>query len=160
MTLDYLHRYTIPAAFALLPPRMDSPDARVLLLAIGLQESKFAHRVQVRGPARGFWQFEQGGGVAGVFAHPRTGVYAGAVCQALAEAPTVPDAYAALAHNDVLACALARLLLWTLPGPLPAVTDAEGAWTQYLAAWRPGKPHPATWAAHHLGAQAAVGNVL
>ena len=66
MTLPYLLRYTLPSAFALLPPAMDTPDARVLLLAIGLQESKFSHRLQIGGPARGYWQFEQGGGVRGV----------------------------------------------------------------------------------------------
>lgn len=48
-------------------PSMDSTEARVMLLAIGLQESRFINRFQIvqgkpgaKGPARGFWQFEQG----------------------------------------------------------------------------------------------------
>lgn len=45
-------------------PSMDSVRARMMLLAIGLQESRFEHRRQLgNGPARGFWQFESGGGV-------------------------------------------------------------------------------------------------
>ena len=29
-----------------------------------------------------------------------------------------------------------------------AVDDADGAWECYLRTWRPGKPHPETWAAY------------
>jgi hypothetical protein len=78
-----IHRilhYTLPAAAELLPPAMmKSPRAWAMLLAIGLQESKFLHRRQVVdakkhtfGPARGFWQFERGGGTAGVLQHTKT----------------------------------------------------------------------------------------
>ena len=63
-----------PAVYAetmqLLPAKMDSPQARAMLKAIALQESRFEHRKQIGGPARGFWQFEQGGGVRGVLNHP------------------------------------------------------------------------------------------
>jgi len=48
----------------------------------------------------------------------------------------------------------ARLLLWTLPSALP--TTADEGWTQYLDAWRPGKPHPATWAGHWATADLAI----
>lgn len=48
-------------------------------------------------------------------------------------------------HNDVLAAVFARLLLWTLPDALPDVHSYEDGWHQYVSAWRPGKPHPATW---------------
>ena len=34
-------------ALRLLPPAMDSKEARVMLYAIGLQESRFTHRAQV-----------------------------------------------------------------------------------------------------------------
>ncbi len=48
----------------------DTPEGRLMLLAIGLQESRFEHRRQLgNGPARGFWQFEAGGGVKGVMTH-------------------------------------------------------------------------------------------
>ncbi|WP_199533145.1 hypothetical protein [Thiopseudomonas alkaliphila] len=59
----------IDPALALLPARMKSKKAVVMMLAIGLQESRFIHRRQIKGPARGFWQFEKGGGVYGVLNH-------------------------------------------------------------------------------------------
>ena len=43
-TADYVARHVLPAAFALLPPQMDSPQARAMLMAIGWQESRFSHR--------------------------------------------------------------------------------------------------------------------
>ena len=66
------------------------------------------------------------------------------------------ELHAALEHNDILACGIARLLLWTLPGKLPGPDEAEKGWQQYLAAWRPGKPHQATWAANFAEAVKAV----
>ena len=46
----------IKPAFTLLPSRMRSREALVMLLAIGLQESLFKRRRQMaNGPARGFW---------------------------------------------------------------------------------------------------------
>jgi hypothetical protein len=139
-----LHRM-IPAALSLLPTAMDTPAARALLLAIGLQESKLQHRRQVQGPARGYWQFEAHGGVAGVLEHRASGPHAWNVCTVLDYSPSVVVVYDAIADNDVLACAFARLLIWTLPEALP--TTADDGWRQYLKAWRPGRPHPETWAA-------------
>jgi hypothetical protein len=49
-----------PAAKIL--PTYDSPKARMMLLVIGLQESRFEHRRQIGGPAVSFWQVEEGGG--------------------------------------------------------------------------------------------------
>src|SRR5690606_35531315 len=69
MDLDVVVEQAIWPAYALLPSRMDSDRATVMLLAIGLQESRFEHRRQIKGPARGFWQFERGGGVRGVMTH-------------------------------------------------------------------------------------------
>ena len=66
MNLVEVLRTNVLPGMALLPDRMDTPEARVMMLAIGLQESRFVHRRQIKGPARGFWQFEQGGGVIGV----------------------------------------------------------------------------------------------
>ena len=128
---------------AVLPNRFDVHAAMVMLVAIGLQESRFIHRKQIGGPARGFWQFERGGGVKGVLLHPSTERYAGAVCL-LRRVPAVAQTvYDALADDDLLACAFARLLLYTDPRPLP--TTAEGGWDYYIANWRPGKPHRQTW---------------
>lgn len=148
-TIDYIKDIAIPAALKLLPANMDSPEARAMLIAIGLQESRFVHRRQIGGPARGFWQFEQGGGVRGVLNHPASRP---AICSVLLllDYDMTPEAsYEAIEHNDVLAVCFARLLLWTLPEALPRRDDPEEAWAQYIEAWRPGRPHRATWDAFY-----------
>lgn len=139
----------------LLPGKFDSQSARVQLLAIMLQESGLKTRRQVGGPARGLAQFEQGGGIHGVLTNPASSIWAKAVCLHRAVAPTEGDVYAALLVDDLLACAFARLLLWTDVAPLPAIGDADGAWAYYLRNWRPGKPRPADWAANYATALAA-----
>ena len=125
-------------AFTYFPARFDTSEARVMLLAIGLQESRFAHRVQVGGPAHGFWQFERGGGVHGVLNHPATSKLAGEICEARNVEPSAPSVYSAIVTDDLLACAFARLLLWSDPAPLPAVGDFDRAFALYLRTWRPG----------------------
>lgn len=150
--IEHVVRHTIPAALSLLPTEMDTPAARAMLVAIGLQESKFLFRRQKDyGPARSFWQFEKGG-VRGVLRHPSTRGHVIALLRALRYdhlvAPAtgqVANIHVALEHNDVLACAFARLNLWWLPTALPAREQSNVAWSQYLEAWRPGKPHVATW---------------
>src|SRR5690606_27518522 len=77
----------------LLPSRMDTPKARLMLLAIGLQESRFDHRRQIGGPARGLWQFERGGGVRGVLRHPSSKWIALDVCRARGVDPTESAVY-------------------------------------------------------------------
>lgn len=140
-----INEVVFPATFALLPAAMDSIPARAELLAIGLQESRFEHRVQIGGPAHGFWQFEQGGGVRGVMDHAATKAHILKVCTALGVTPTVRACYAEIVNNDVLACAFARLLLWTMPGRLPDAGEREKGWHQYIEGWRPGAPHRHTW---------------
>ena len=146
----------------LLPPAMDSTEARVLMYAIGLQESRFTHRAQVidgggKGPARGYWQFERGGGVTGVLRHPASRFWANSVCNAR-NIPAQPlNVWLALETDDVLAAALARLLLFTDPARLPAVGEQSESWTYYLRNWRPGKPHPRTWPECYETALKAVG---
>jgi hypothetical protein len=144
----YLYRHVLPAAYDVLPHGMQSAEADAFLMAIALQESKCAYRKQIGGPAKGFWQFEAGGGVKGVLTHHASKDAARSALVALSypHAMTVPAIHAVLEHNDVLACVFARLLLWTLPEALPGEYQADEAWRQYLAAWRPGKPHKATWA--------------
>ena len=53
-------------------------------------------------------------------------------------APVSEPVYAAIEFDDVLAAALARLLLWSDPGKLPGKGDTEAAWQLYLRTWRPG----------------------
>jgi hypothetical protein len=128
-----------------LPGKFASPQATVLLIAIGLQESRFKHRQQIGGPARGFWQFEKGGGVAGVLRHPSSRRHAQAVC-VLRGIEATPDAvHAAMLTDDILGCAFARLLLYTDHRPLPIPGQVVSSWDYYLRNWRPGKPHRETW---------------
>ena len=135
----------VDESMALLPERMDSPEARVMLAAIGLQESRFTHRRQIRGPARGFWQFERGGGVFGVLNHRASKAHAVILCRARSVGTDSMEVYQTLEHDDVLAAGFARLLLWTDPHVLPNLGDVQGAWDLYMRTWRPGKPHRHTW---------------
>lgn len=138
---------TIITPAARLLPHMDSPKARMMLLAIGLQESRFEHRRQIGGPARGYWQFEQGGGVRGVLLHKTSSYDATKICYARGVGSSTREVYERLENDDILACCFARLLLWTDAKPLPMIGDVDTAWEYYLRTWRPGKPHPATWPA-------------
>lgn len=135
-------KLVIEPGLSLLPRIMDSDQARIMLLAIGLQESRFTHRRQIRGPARSFYQFELNG-VRGVLAHASTRSTIRDVLTRLQYDHEQATSYAAIEHNDALATVYARLLLWTLPYPLPV--SSEHAWDQYIDAWRPGKPHRHTW---------------
>lgn len=141
--------FTFPAAFALLPGVMNTPEARAMLLSIALQESAFRWRRQREGPARGFWMFEQKGGTEGVLTHEASSAHAHHVCAELLYAPLSSVCYPALEHNDVLACCFGRLLLWTHPDRLPPRGSPDRAWRIYLDSWRPGKPHPETWPLHY-----------
>lgn len=149
-----VQRHVLPAAYSLLPPMMHTPAATAMLLAIGLQESKFLHRRQIGGPARGLWQFERDGGVRGVLRHEASADHARIVLRELRYPVNATPAavYAALADNDVLAACWARLLLWTLPQPLPSRSEQGKGWRQYIDAWRPGRPHPETWPAYYAAA--------
>lgn len=153
MTLDEITTRAIVPAMALLPARMDSARARVQLLAIALQESELIYRRQMgNGPARGFWQFEQGGGVRGCVNHPASASYLRQLCVTRGVAFDARAIWNAIEHDDVLAAGLARLLLWTDPRPLPALGDAQAAWECYAWNWRPGKPHPDKWPANYAQA--------
>ena len=156
--LELISAHILPAALSLLPPRMDSPVARQHLLAIGLQESRFTHRRQVGGPARGFFQFERGG-IVGLIRHPATAQHLQSAVEALHYDPEMAiddiGLHAAIEHNDVLACVLARLNLWWLPEPL--ALDKEGAWRQYLETWNPGRPRPSEWPRNYAMANSLVG---
>lgn len=141
----------------LLPVGMGSPGAVVMMWAIGLQESRMHHRYQVlddggKGPARGLWQFERGGGCLGVLTHPASRFWMHRVCVARDVKPASRVLWLALEHDDVLAAAAARLLLFTDPKRLPHPEDAAGGWRYYIRNWKPGKPHPKTWPALHARA--------
>jgi len=135
-------------AMSLLPTRMDSPNAKAMVYAICLQESRFEHRRQINGPARGFPQFELAG-IRGVLRHPATEDYIHQALNALVYDYEPLTSYTAIEHNDILACCYARLNLWWLQDPLPNQMEPDEAWSQYLATWRPGKPHRQSWDAFY-----------
>lgn len=141
-------------ALALLPDRMDTPAARVMLLAIGLQESRFTSRRQLikrggelvpAGPAKGYWQFERMGGCHGVVRHDASRYWMHSVCAVRGVAFNATALWNAIERDDVLAAAASRLLLFTDPQRLPDVGDERGAWNLYIRTWRPGQPHRQTW---------------
>jgi hypothetical protein len=147
ITLQDVRSQILRPALAMLPARMTSPEAEVMLLAIGLQESRFRHRRQIRGPARGLWQFELGG-VRGVMTHTASRAYARIACAQRDVTYDASEVYNRLEHDDVLAAAFARLLLWTDAEPLPKLGDIPAAWALYASprrTWSPGKPHRHTW---------------
>lgn len=155
LTLEQVNQTIITPALQLLPPEMDRPRARIQLLAIGLQESEFKHRVQMGGgPARGFWQFERGGGVRGTLAHEDSAEYASMICTARGVKPEEFAVWNALATDDILAACFARLLLWTDPKPM--AQNAGQGWGLYARVWRPGKPHPEKWDDNYARAEHTI----
>lgn len=152
----------IRAGLALLPVAMDTRAARLMLHAINRQENPSRLEQQIGGPARGDYQFERGGGVKGVLTHKASSSRASEVCRVLGINPDAESIYQAIGTNPVLAAAMARLLLWTDPKPLPQAGDEQGAWDLYLRVWRPGafKRDPDSlrenWSANYREAYAVV----
>jgi hypothetical protein len=138
-----------------------SDSARRFMLTIALQESgpKLDARYQGSpntspGPARGWWQFEQGGGVNGVLTHASSRTLAQLVCEKLAVVPQAAAVWRALEGSDLLSVSFARLLIFTDPAPVPSADVA--AWDYYARVWRPGKPHPETWSGNWQTASDAI----
>lgn len=144
-----------------------SAKADVLTLAISGQESEWRHRRQIgigqyhpqSVGARGYWQFEStwGGPVALNDVMQNTSRQLAAICAYLEMPFDELALYEAIAWNDTLACAMARLLLWQDPHPLPEIGNRVAAWDYYVRNWRPGAPHPDAWAVNYDTAVSAVG---
>lgn len=138
-----------------------SDEAARFLLAVALQESGCKYRYQVvpgsnPGPARGWWQFERGGGVHGVMNHHRSQEKARSLCEYCRVEWNKFAIHRALEGHDVLAVGFARLLLFTSPHQIP-VGEAR-AWNEYRHnLWRPGKPHADKWPKNWATATKAVG---
>jgi hypothetical protein len=162
ISLAELTRIGIDPALRLLPPKMDTPGARVLLLAIAQQESDLRDRRQLLavkdkktghivlrplGAGKSFWMGEVGGGmVHGVRTHPATKDLARVLYSARQVYPSDNSIWNAIQNDDVLAAGLARLLIYTDPHPLPKLGDVQGGWAMYAERlWRPGKPKPEKW---------------
>lgn len=158
LSLQEITERGIDPALKLLPCGLDSLQARVMLLAIGLQESRFAYRRQIVGgqmigPAKSFWQAEKGGGmVKGVRLHAATRDLATLLYSARGVRRLDSSIWNAIEHDDVLAAGLARLLLYTDPYKLPALGHEQEAWELYVRTWRPGKPRRDTWNAFYTRA--------
>lgn len=155
--MDYkeaLDTVIIPG-LALLPAKMDTPEARVMLLTIGMQESRFKHRKQIGGPAHGVYQFEQGGGVRGVLNHRWTKPLVTGILAIRGVKPE--ECYDCIVNDDALATVFARLLLYTDPDPLPSLaSDPDESWQVYTDLWRPGKPKRNSWDAFLMHARETV----
>lgn len=151
-------RESIEKAMELLPVKMKSDAAALVMLAIHYQEDPEGLGYQkvkrtaatskentipgekkwAKGPARGWWQFEEGGGVKGVMRHPSTERLAREIIEKRWPNSDQHKVWAVLEDDHLIAAALARLLLWTDAGKLPAVGDCSGAFDLYLRVWRPG----------------------
>lgn len=137
----------IDEAFTLLPTKMDTRARRVLVAATGFQETSYLTRVQYgNGPARSYWQFENGrlAAINGVLTHKATAKLAVSICQARGVQPERVAVWKAMETDDVLGAAFAAMLIYTDPFQMPTTKDA--AWEMYAdRLWRPGKPHPEKW---------------
>jgi hypothetical protein len=156
-------RDAVNPALQLLPPHCTSDRARFMLATIGLQESRLEFRFQktsnrnIKGPARGLLQFEEGGGVAGVMSHPVTNPLAIQLCDALGVPFVRREVWEELERDDILAAGFGRLLLLSDPRPLPGPDDhPDATWAYYTRNWRPGKEHRETWDAFHFEAAREV----
>ena len=167
MTPELLLKTAIIPAMSLLNPRLDTPEARALLICIALQESGLRARRQMLeagkpwwesrpGAANGLFMFERDGGVRGVMRHPAASAIVLPVIDALLYPRDPYAVHEALIHNDVLACVLARALLYSTPDAMPRPNEADKGWAIYLKAWRPGKPHSEPWENHYRIAWATV----
>lgn len=163
MTPDNLLRDVVDPGLAFMratlaggPCPTTTDDARVAVLSIAGQESGFKERRQIGGPARSYWQFESGGGVAGVMNFSTTKPMITKLCAALDVPYDRATIFEAMAWNDRLGVSLARFLLYTDPAALPAVGQADAMWQLYLRVWRPGKPHPEAWPGNYQAAMAAL----
>ena len=137
----------VEAAFDLLPAKLNSRERRILVAATGYQETSYLTRFQYNnGPARSYWQFENGrlAAINGVLNHKATKAMARWVCEARGVEPERMAVWKAMETDDVLGAAFAAMLIYTDPFAMP--TTKQAAWTMYAdRLWRPGKPHPEKW---------------
>lgn len=162
ITPTQLQTEIIIPAMRLLPAAMDSRRARLLLGATAEQESGLAVRDQIDaghmiGPALGLWQCERGGAIANVLENPATRDIIGKIMEAHGMPRTRQALWIGVAEDDLLAACVARLEYWTRRPPLPVEGDMDGAWTYYLATWRPGRPDKSRWRHAYQGAMYATG---
>lgn len=124
-----------------------TPEAAMGLLAIALQETALDYRAQLGdGPARSFYQFEQGNeanGLIGLLLSEKAHPTAYEMTTMLGYKWNFDYLYKAIEFADDLATVYARLLLHTDPRQLKV--DEEWMWQIYYDCWRPGKPSRDRW---------------
>lgn len=136
----------IVPALAPLPTNMQDLRAVTQLCSTAIQESGLSTRVQYGGgPARSLWQMEKMGGANEVLVNKATKSLALTVCAYYSVVPNIDAVFAALTQDDRFAAAWARLNYWRSPLPLPALGDANAAWSLYKTVWAPGKPRRVDW---------------
>ena len=126
-------------------------------MAIAGIESGWQTRVQVPGgAARSYWQLEQYGAILDVMNDPTASPVVTAFCDAWDIPTDGTTLFDAVAYLDPLAYLIARLALWQVVAPLPAIGDSTGAYNYYLNVWRPGTPRPDAWPEIYYQAVALV----
>ena len=140
--LPYVCKIVIPAAYSMLPFKMQATESKAMVLAIGLVESDYfkARRQYGGGPAISLWQGEPTGGFPRLVNHPATRDIARDLLKRMAYGEPDMSDFRALEHNDIAACCAARLLVWTHNDKLPGIGESKRARQYYLDLWRPGKP--------------------
>lgn len=133
-----------------------SIEAKLLLIAIGIQESGLTARRQFgHGPARSWWQIEELTALDTIQRWRPLKAYL-----TYLEIP-IPIHTATLfgyvlQYSEYAACGIARGILALDPSPLPTVGDLSGAWETYRRCWRPGKPRLEKWDSSYQLALEAV----
>jgi hypothetical protein len=146
MNIADFNRLVIQPAVVFLPPDLNTIEARVQLVATAGVESHWSARKQVPGgQARGYFQCEKHGAVAGVLGDPVAAGLLRKVCTQFDVPCTVEDVFEAIAYHDILAVVLARLTYSMDPNALPNVGNVSGGWACYNRNWRPGKPDQDRW---------------
>lgn len=151
----------IEPALVLLPPRLTSYDARVLLLAVALQETHLVFRTQKtgrpydKGPGRGLW-FQERPSVERVMTDRNAKDAAIELCKDRGVPYDCALVHAKLEYDDTLAAGFARLLFFVDPKPLPKLSETVEGWETYLRCWRPAKQRLDDWVLNHAAAREAV----
>jgi hypothetical protein len=148
----------LPAAYALLPRELRTPEAARLILAVGAHASGFhVRRLAYASPKRGYWLL----GVDQVAEVLRFSKGRGPLVNAARELGygilTMERGVlqAALEHNDCLGFVVARCLL---PPAVEALQGSGEAWAMYRELWRPSAAAAdgSRWAAHYDAAGAVL----
>lgn len=143
---DVLAEVIVPG-FTALPKEMDTPEARVLILATGGQETDYRTREQDGHPvggAQGLFQMQYNC-VVDIMNNRASGNFVWNLCGVLGITYGSHAIFDALLTNDELAACMTRLAYWCDPRPLPDVGDMMGAWGAYERVQRPGKPRYSKW---------------